>query len=52
MADAARISDETETRAGLVIASGAKQSSVACAHSGLPRRFAPRNDVVFGECDL
>jgi hypothetical protein len=30
-----------------VVASGAKQSRVTAADSGLLRRFAPRNDEVF-----
>jgi hypothetical protein len=51
MADAPTIPNEAETRARFVIASVAKQSSALFVQSGLPRRSAPRNDVVFGECD-
>jgi hypothetical protein len=48
MADAIIIPDETETRAHFLIASEARQSSVAWASSGLLRHpkeiWAPRND--------
>jgi hypothetical protein len=44
MTDKTHIVDETKTRTRFVIASEAKQSSVARAFSGLPRCFAPRND--------
>jgi hypothetical protein len=48
MADATHISSEAETRAHFLIASEARQSSVAYAYSGLRRRpkeiCAPRND--------
>ena len=44
MADAPTIPNEAETRAGFVIASEARQSSALVRLSGLPRRFAPRND--------
>jgi hypothetical protein len=51
MADTAHIPNETETRACCVIASVARQSSALFGQSGLLRRFAPRNDGMFGECD-
>jgi hypothetical protein len=51
MAEITTIPNGTETRARFVIASEAQQSSVACACFGLPRRHAPRNDGMFGECD-
>jgi hypothetical protein len=48
MADLLTILDETETHPNFVIASEARQYSVACACSGLPRcpesLMAPRHD--------
>ena len=51
MADTPTIPNEQETRARFVIASEARQSRLCAADSGLPRRFAPRSDEMFGECD-
>jgi hypothetical protein len=48
MTDTPNIPNEAETRARFVIASEARQSSLLASalvgQSGLPRRFAPRND--------
>jgi hypothetical protein len=45
VADTPTIPNEAETHARFVIASVAKQFSALVGQSGLPRRFAPRNDV-------
>jgi hypothetical protein len=44
MTDAITIPGEAEIRARFVIASEARQSSALFGQSGLPRRYAPRND--------
>jgi hypothetical protein len=49
MAEISYVSDETLTHPNFVIASVARQSSVACARSGLPCRLAPRNDGFGGQ---
>jgi hypothetical protein len=49
MSDARTILYETKICAHFVIASEARQSSALLGQSGLLRRYAPRNDEVFGE---
>ena len=49
MAEAPTIPSETETRACFVIASEARQSKPCAADYGLPCRFAPRNNDMYGE---
>jgi hypothetical protein len=46
MSDTGTIFNGTETNSRFVIASEARQSSALVGQSGLPRRYAPRNDGV------